>query len=150
MRPLVVSALSIVSAIGRGKAETVAALRKRQSGLRPCDFLDATSGGYIGRVVGLESHRLPAEFARFECRNNQLADLALGTDGFADQVARARERYGPARIAVVLGTSTSGVLASEEAYRERDAVSGSLPAGYDFEHTHDFFSLARFWAPHVA
>lgn len=144
MQPLVMSALSIVSAIGRGKAETLAALRRCQSGLRPCDFLDATNGGYIGRVVGLESHNLPAEFAQFECRNNLLADLALGTDGFADHVARAREWYGPARIAVVLGTSTSGVLASEEAYRERDAVAGSLPAAYDFEHTHDFFSLARF------
>jgi 3-oxoacyl-[acyl-carrier-protein] synthase-1 len=144
MQPLVVSALSIVSAIGRGKADTLASLRKRQSGLRACDFLDATSGGYIGRVIGLESHHLAAEFARFECRNNQLADLALATDGFADHVARARERHGPARIAVIVGTSTSGVLASEEAYRERDGATGSLPATYDFEHTHDFFSLARF------
>jgi 3-oxoacyl-[acyl-carrier-protein] synthase-1 len=45
---------------------------------------------------------------------------------------------------VVLGTSTSGILSSEHAYRQRDPVTGALPAGFDYDHTHDLFSLARF------
>jgi len=144
MQPLAISALTVVSAMGRGLHATRESLHARQGGLRPCDFADATLPGWIGRVAGIEAHRLPAEFARFDCRNNRLADLALATDGFADAVGAAASRYGRERIAVVLGTSTSGILASEEAYRERQATTGALPEDFDFEHTHDLFSLARF------
>jgi 3-oxoacyl-[acyl-carrier-protein] synthase-1 len=99
--------------------------------------------GHIGRIDGIEAHALPPALARFECRNNRLADLALHTDGFADAVAAASARHGAGRIAVVLGTSTSGILAAEEAYRCRDA-DGRLPAGFDYAHTQDMFSLPRF------
>lgn len=143
MRPLFITASTIASAIGVGGAETLEALRARRGGLRPCDFAGVT-GGHIGRVEGLETHVLPAELGRFDCRNNRLADLALRTDGFADSVRAARERYGPTRIAVVVGTSTSGIHASEEAYRARDPYTGALPEAFDYAHTHDLFSLARF------
>ncbi len=143
MRPLFITVSTIVSAIGRGGAETLDALRARRGGLRPCDFAGVT-GGHIGRVEGLEAHVLPPELARFDCRNNRLADLALGIDGFADSVRAARERYGPTRIAVVVGTSTSGLLAGEEAYRARDPRTAALPEAFDYKHTHDLFSLARF------
>jgi 3-oxoacyl-[acyl-carrier-protein] synthase-1 len=143
MRPLFITASTIVTAIGRGGAETLDALHARRGGLRPCDFADVT-GGHIGRVGGLEAHVLPVELAHFDCRNNRLADLALRTDGFADRVWTARELYGPTRIAVVVGTSTSGIHASEEAYRARDPRTGALPAAFNYAHTHDLFSLARF------
>jgi 3-oxoacyl-[acyl-carrier-protein] synthase-1 len=143
MRPLVMTATTIVSAIGCGSVETLDALRKRCSGLRPCDFANVTDG-YIGRIGALETYELPPTLARFDCRNNRLADLALKTDGFTDAVAVARDRYGASRIAVVLGTSTSGVLSAEEAYRARDQETGRLPASFDYTRTHDMFSLARF------
>jgi 3-oxoacyl-[acyl-carrier-protein] synthase-1 len=143
MRPLVLTATTVVSAIGRGTAATLDALRSRRSGLRPCDFGNITDG-YIGRVDALETHALPPALAHFDCRNNRLADLALRTDGFTDAVAKARDRYGASRIAVILGTSTSGVLSAEEAYRARDPSSGALPASFDYLHTHDMFSLAHF------
>ena len=88
-----------------------------------------------------ETYALPSALVPFDCRNNRLADLALRTDGFADAVAAARDRYGPGRIAVVLGTSTSGVLSAEEAYRSRDTMTGILPPSFDYTHTHDMFSL---------
>lgn len=144
MTPLRVTGLCITSAMGTGTAATLAALRARKSGLQPCDFADVTAGGYIGRVAGVETHSVPAAFARFDCRNNRLADIALNADGFTDAVARARARYGPGRIAVVVGTSTSGILAAEEAYQHRDKVSGALPTTFDYEATQDLFSLARF------
>src|ERR1700738_5346349 len=109
MHPIVQTATTVVSAIGRGATATLQALRSRRGGLRPCNFGNV-SDGYIGRVDGLDSHRLPPRLAHFDCRNNRLADLALRTDGFADAVAAASDRYGADRIAVVLGTSTSGVL----------------------------------------
>ena len=143
MQPLVLTATTVVSAVGRGAAATLQALQSRQGALRPCDFADV-SDGYIGRVDGVESHDLPAAAARFDCRNNRLADLALRTDGFADAVAAARERHGADRIAVVLGTSTSGVLSGEEAYRARDPHTGALPASFNYGDTQDMFSLAGF------
>src|SRR3954453_781648 len=143
MRPLVLTATTVVSSIGRGITATLGALQSRRGALRPCDFGDVRDG-YIGRVDGLESHCLPHSLARFGCRNNRLADLALHTDGFLDAVGAARDRYGADRIAVVLGTSTSGVLSGEDAYRARDPRTGALPPEFDYDHTQDMFSLADF------
>lgn len=143
MHPLTITAATAVSAAGRGTGPMLAALQERRSGLAPCDFAGVTAG-FVGRVGGLEEARLPDAFAPYECRNNRLAGLALSLDGFADAVAGARERHGAARIAVVAGTSTSGILATEEAYAARDPETGRLPPGFDYEHTHEMFSLARF------
>ena len=145
MRPLFLTASGIVSAMGTGAAATLAALHARRSGLRPCDFA-GVDFGFVGRVEDIEAHALPPALARFDCRNHRLADLALRTDGFADAVAAARARYGAARIAVVVGTSTSGILSSEEAYRARDPATGALPAWFDYDGTHDIAALARFVA----
>lgn len=143
MQPLILTAMTGVSAMGSGVAATLQALRSRRCGLRPCDFADIADG-YIGRVAALEAHSLPYTLQHFDCRNNRLADLALHTDGFADAVAAACRRYGADRIAVVLGTSTSGIQSGEEAYQARDPVSGKLPDGFDYGHTQDMFSLADF------
>ncbi len=142
MRPLVMTASGLVTALGKGEAATVDALRSGRSGLRPCDFGDVTEG-WIGRVEGVEAHRLPEALAGYDCRNNRLADLALAADGFADRVRAAAARYGPARVAVVVGTSTSGILSTEEAYFARDA-DGVLPPRLDYARTHDLYSLARY------
>jgi len=142
MRPLVLTASTVISAIGCGVAATLAALQDRRSGLRPSDF-GVAPRGWIGRVDGVERHRLPPTLAAFDCRNNRLADLALHADGFANAVAACVARYGAGRIAVVIGTSTSGVLSGEDAYAGRD-TDGALPANFDYDHTQDMFSAARF------
>ncbi len=142
MTPLAITAVSAVSALGRGAEAHGDALVAERSGLRPNDF-DPAVGGWIGRVDGVEDHRLPEQHARFDCRNNRLADMALACDGFADRVHAARERYGAHRVAVVLGTSTSGILAAEEAYRRR-GTDGALPPEFDYGGTQDIHSLAGF------
>jgi 3-oxoacyl-[acyl-carrier-protein] synthase-1 len=143
MQPLVLTASTAISAVGRGAAAHLQALRTRTGGLRPNDF-EPSAGGWIGRIADVEAHRLPTSMAAFECRNNRLADMALHTDGFADAVAEARAVYGAGRIAVVLGTSTSGITAGEDAYRQRDPTSGALPAAFDYHLTQDPFSLGRY------
>lgn len=143
MQSLVLTARTAVSAIGHGAAAHLHALRTRAGGLRPNDF-DPSAGGWIGRVSGVEAHRLPADLAAFDCRNNRLVDMALRTDGFADAVRAARAAYGAGRIAVVLGTSTSGITAAEDAYRQRDATSGALPEWFNYDLTQDPFSLGRY------
>jgi 3-oxoacyl-[acyl-carrier-protein] synthase-1 len=145
MPPLFLTASTIVSAAGRGAAATLAALQDRRGALVACDFGDAAAiGGHIGRIAALDTHRVRPELAPFDCRNNRLADLALETDGFADAVADAVRRLGAERVAVVLGTSTAGVAETERAYRRRDPATGALPADFDYDHTHDMFSLSRY------
>src|SRR5688500_11315126 len=116
IRPLRISSFTLCSALGEGRAATLAALRERRTGLRPNDFGATPLATWIGRVDGLEAQALPGEFAAWDCRNNRLAWRTLLADGFRDAVLQARERYGADRIAVVIGTSTSSIGASEEAY----------------------------------
>lgn len=143
-QPLTLSAYSTVSALGQGRAAALAALLHGRSGLRACDYAGADLETWIGRVDGVEDLRLPAALAEFDCRNNRLAALGLENDDFAAAVAAARARYGAARIGVFLGTSTSGIEATEQAYRQRGSDSGPLPASFDYRHTHNTFSLADF------
>ena len=143
--PLALSAVTAVSAMGHGRAAILASLLEGRSGLRPNDFdaRGSEGAGWIGRVEGIEAHRLPASLGEYECRNNRLADMALQADGFAAAVAGAVRRHGAGRVAVVLGTSTSGVLSCEDAYAAR-WPGGALPAAFDYAHTHDMFSSARY------
>jgi 3-oxoacyl-[acyl-carrier-protein] synthase I len=117
MRPLAISTHSLCSAVGDGRLATLRALRERRSGLQRNDFGAAPLATWIGRVAGLEEQALPPQLAQWDCRNNRLAWRGLLADGFVDAVAAARERHGPDRIAVVVGTSTSSIGASEDAYR---------------------------------
>ena len=114
--PLRITSFTLCSALGSGRDATLAALRERRSGLRRNDFGATPLPTWIGRVAGLEEAALPAEFAEWDCRNNRLAWRGLLADGFRDAVLAARERYGADRVAVVMGTSTSSIGASEEAY----------------------------------
>ncbi len=142
MTPYRISAITAASAMGVGMNATQAALRTRRGGLRPCDLPDMPDGIWIGRVPDAEPIDLPAPLANFACRNTRLAELALRQDGFVAAVAAAKSRHGAARIAVVLGTSTSGIEETERAWARRDA-DGVLPT-YDFARTHDLHSLPRF------
>jgi 3-oxoacyl-[acyl-carrier-protein] synthase-1 len=142
--PLRVAAFTIVTALGRGVAPTLAGLRRGTSGLRPCDFRDADIATWIGRVDGVEDEPITGALAAFDCRNNRLTRLALLQDGFAERVAQARARYGAERIGLFLGTSTSGIEATEQAYQRRDPVSGALPASFNYRCTHNVFSAADF------
>ena len=142
--PIQISGLAIVSALGEGTAATVAALRDGRSGLQPNDFLEATLRTYIGRVARLEEERLPASLAQFDCRSNRLAQAGLQQDGFEQRVARAAQRYGTRRVGVYIGTSSSGILEAELAFRHRDPVTGALPARLSFRHTYNLYSATDF------
>ena len=143
MKPLGITAYTATSALGRGTGAMLAALRAGKGGLRPNDFDRADVPAYIGRVAGLEDAPLSGALAPFDCRNNRLAQLGLAQDDFADAVARARSRYGAKRVAVLLGTSTSGILQTELAYRARSA-GGELPPGFDYRHGQNLFSVTDF------
>jgi len=124
MTPLAITAYTASSAIGTGLSAQLETLRQARSGLRPNNFSSAPLACWIGRVDGVEDVSLPSSLAAWECRNNRLAWLGLNQDSFLARVQAARERYGAGRIAVLLGTSTASIGATEEAYRRLDADGG--------------------------
>lgn len=150
--PIVVSDFTATTAVGRGRAALLAALRTRRGALKPCEFAPPELAPFgrvhridtwIGEVAGLDEVALPATLARFECRNNRLAYLGLQQDGLLAATQRLKEQYGAARVAVILGTSTSGLLQSEWAYHVRGG-SGPLPPEFDYAATLNCYSLAAF------
>jgi 3-oxoacyl-[acyl-carrier-protein] synthase-1 len=143
MKPLPISAFSIVTALGDGAAAHAAALRAGASGLKPRQFESAALKAWIGVVDALDDERIGGALSRYDCRNNRLAALALRSDGFDAQVRAAAARHGAQRVGVIVGTSTSGILQSELAYRER-AADGALPGWLHYAETHDNASLARY------
>ena len=144
MTPLLLSHFGLASALGAGRAQTVAALRDGRSGLRPCAFETVRITTHVGMVDGLDVAPITGALHAYDCRNNRLALMALGQDGFAGAVAAARKRYGAHRIGVFAGTSTSGILETEQLFRRRDAGTGALPASFHYRETHNTYSVADF------
>lgn len=138
------SAFTLVSPLGAGTNATLNALLAGKSGLARCDFLDVELDTYIGRISGLEERPVRADLAAYDCRNNRLAQLGLEQDNFAAAVESARGRYGRDRIGLFLGTSTSGILETELAYRQRHPETRALPAHFNYRGSHSCYSAADF------
>ena len=143
MTPLTLTAYTLTSSLGAGLQATLDALRSRHTGLAPCAFETARLATWVGQVPDEMLAPVRDDLAPFDCRNNRLAQLALRQDAMERAVADARLRHGAERIGVVVGTSTSGILQTELAYRRRDHA-GALPADFDYACTHNHYSLARF------
>jgi 3-oxoacyl-[acyl-carrier-protein] synthase-1 len=120
------------------------ALRDARGGLRPCEFETVDLKTYVGQIDGLDDEGLPADLREYDCRNNRLAQLALRQDGFEEAVRSALSRVGARRMGLFLGTSTSGILETEIAFRHRDATTGALPAEFNYRGSHSAFSVAAF------
>ena len=144
MKPLLVKAFTATSCIGRGLEQTLDSLIGQRSGLKACEFETVRLDTHIGEVSGVDNQRVAADLKRFDCRNNRLAELALAQDGFLEAVEETAGRCGRKRVGVFIGTSTSGILETELAYRELDPLSGALPASLDYAATHNSFSVADY------
>lgn len=148
MHRLRLTSSTLTTAIGTGLGETLASLRAARSGIRCAqsghpvwETVDLQT--CVGEVPGVDAVALPDGLADFDCRNNRLAELALRQDGFDRAVAEAARRLGADRIGVFLGTSTSGILSTEQAYRERGA-DGALPSWLKYRQTHNAYSVADY------
>jgi 3-oxoacyl-[acyl-carrier-protein] synthase-1 len=143
MVPLTVSAMATANPLGRGLSATWEALSRERHGLRPNDFEDADIKTWIGRVEGLEEEPITGDLADFDCRNNRLAMVGLRQDGFERAVALARRRYGSDRIGLLIGTTTSGILETELAYRQRTAEGEPMPLNVRYRRTQNLFSVSE-------
>lgn len=145
MKPLLITSFATANPLGLGCDATSHALREHCGGLRPND-LDFAAGldTWIGRVEAVEGAPVAEHLSKYDCRNNRLAQLGLEQDGFAEAVARARRQYGAHRVAVLIGTSTSGVQECERAYCERAPRDGALPGWFAERRTLNVYSIADF------
>jgi len=121
--------VGVIGPIGAGKADVLARLLAADgSGMEPHVGLLTGRSTVIGRV----REHLPAtplELAELDCRNNRL--LAQALDQIAKPISDLRATFGADRIAVVLGTSTSGISAGEDAL-EVHAREGRMPETYHY------------------
>lgn len=124
--PLHLPAMAVASCLGLGKSATIGPLLAgSRAGLRS---RDGAGGPPLG-ALPVEPAPLPAALARWDSRNNRL--LAALAAEIADAVAAAIRRHGRHRIAVVIGTSTSGI-AEGEAAAARRLAEGNWPDGFSY------------------
>lgn len=129
MRPLFLSSLGVVNALGAGKAAVARGLFSGDtSGMHLEEDLIPNRKARVGRVSA-ELPALPPAFAADDSRNNRLLMRALAE--IRDDLDRELCRHGRRRIAVVLGTSTSG-MATGEAAVAHFIAQGSYPQGYHY------------------
>lgn len=143
MQPLAVTAKTIVNACGIGETAMLNALMNNQSGLKQQSYEGLDFETWLGKIDGIETIEIEPELNHFNCRNNQLAWLALETDNFRSSIEDAKNKYGDDRIGVFVGTSTSGGAETENAYRYA-REHGDLPDKFDLLHTQNMSSLQNY------
>ncbi|PTA77831.1 beta-ketoacyl-[acyl-carrier-protein] synthase family protein [Serratia sp. Nf2] len=108
-----ISAVGMINALGNTLDEIAANLARGSApGMRPrLGWLQGYPEAVLGGVEG-ELPVIPASFSAHRSRNNQLLLAAL--EQIQPQVDEAVARFGRDRIAVVMGTSTSGLNEGDE------------------------------------
>lgn len=94
----------------------IAALRRsideQKSGLRENDLDRADIPTWIGRVEGVDQIELGA----WQSRNNALAELGLQQGDILRRLEELKVRFSAGRIGLVMGSSTSSIDRTEQAY----------------------------------
>jgi 3-oxoacyl-[acyl-carrier-protein] synthase I len=123
------NALGLVTSIGRGKDDVARNLFKgTRAGLIERTDLLSHRAARVG-MVQWKLPELPDHLSHYECRNNRLALDA--SDQIMEAVKDTIDRVGSSRIAVVMGTSTSGIAEGEEALASR-LKNGAWPEGFRY------------------
>ena len=123
------SELGIVNALGTSKAEVLRRLLEAdRSGMEPYSELLTGRTTMVGRVLE-PLPPLPARLAALDCRNNRL--LAAALDQIAPAVSTIRDKVGAHRIAVLIGTSTSGIAEGEAAIKALHR-QGRIPDAFHY------------------
>ena len=120
----------LVCALGRGLDDVAPALfaEAAPAGVAVDDRTVPGRALALGAVAG--DLPLPADTPRgMRSRNNALLEAALAP--IRADVDAAIARHGPDRVAIVLGTSTSGVGEAEAARRVRENA-GEWPTTFDY------------------
>ncbi|KLN64939.1 beta-ketoacyl-[acyl-carrier-protein] synthase family protein [Vibrio sp. VPAP30] len=96
--------------------------------VRDDDILNTKSSTVVGRIAQ-SLPEIPTYLQAFNTRNNQLALSALKQ--IEESVKQVIGEYGASRVAVIIGTSTSGIADGETAYQQK-LISGDFPDTYHY------------------
>lgn len=121
--------LGLICALGEGKdAVRAAAFATTPLGVKTCDFFSKERLLALGRVEA-ELPLVAQQPDEFRSRNNALLLAALAQ--IRPAVDAAIARFGPKRIGLAIGTSTSGIGEAELAIDDREK-KGALTKGYHY------------------
>ncbi|WP_337008927.1 beta-ketoacyl-[acyl-carrier-protein] synthase family protein [Pantoea sp. AS142] len=111
-----ISAVGMLNALGNDNQQIAASLKKGEApGMQLCHgWLSGNRACWLGRVEG-ELPPIPVALSAHNTRNNQLLLAALAQ--IRPALDAAMTRYGASRVAIVLGTSTSGVDEGDQQVR---------------------------------
>jgi 3-oxoacyl-[acyl-carrier-protein] synthase-1 len=124
------AAMGIVNALGRGPEEIwPRLLAADQSHFHPRADLIPDRELLVAEVAG-PLPEIPPRLARYACRNNALLMAAL--QQIEKPIADTIDAVGRARVAVVIGSSTSGVSDAEAAIRHKH-LTGMLAESFHYD-----------------
>ncbi len=115
----------------------------QQSGLRKNDLFGCDIDTWIGRVAAVDE----IDLGEWQSRNNALAALGLKQGSITENLARLKDKYSPARVGIVIGSSTASIDRSEEGYRNLDE-NGHLAPRFQQPLVHNPHSPSLFVAHH--
>jgi 3-oxoacyl-[acyl-carrier-protein] synthase-1 len=125
-----IQALGIVSPLGHGLEATRRGLFSGDSsGMQVESGWLPNALACVGKVAG-ELAPLPAPLEEWDCRNNRL--LAAAAAQIRPAIDAALERHGARRVALVIGTSTSGIASGEDAMAAK-LKDGAFPRGFSYK-----------------
>ncbi|MCK8081580.1 beta-ketoacyl-[acyl-carrier-protein] synthase family protein [Vibrio crassostreae] len=128
--PIYIQDCGFHSALGSEIADIHGCLKdERESNMVEVnDMLNDGKHTVVGQIAG-ELPPIPSDLTRYATRNNQLALSALNQ--IEDSIEQAKSQFGADRIAVVIGTSTSGISDGEAAFKHK-LDQGSFPEHYHY------------------
>ncbi len=126
---LYLNALGMISPLGAGKTEICANLIKgRTDGMAPQSGWLSDRDAFVGAVTR-DLPKIAEDLSEFDSRNNRLLLAALSE--IEPKIQEVISEYGPERVAVILGTSTSSVGDNEDGIAIK-MKTGRFPEGFDY------------------
>ncbi|GAB2701827.1 beta-ketoacyl-[acyl-carrier-protein] synthase family protein [Aliiglaciecola aliphaticivorans] len=122
------NALGILCAAGNNGDEVKRNLQTGNVNLTKSDRYHRGPALPLGLIEG-KLPEIPLTHKKWHSRNNQCAYAAL--QQIRTQVDHAIRQFGEHRVAVIIGTSTSGIAESEQAI-EQWVTTDTLPESYDY------------------
>jgi 3-oxoacyl-[acyl-carrier-protein] synthase-1 len=145
LTPLPITACSVFSACGLGTRSLYEALLDGQHRLQPPRLFDVDFPAWCGEISNDSLPELTPSLQTFSTRNARIALAAINhpADGLRSALEQAIERYGARRVGIVLGTSTSGINETENAYASLEE-HGRVPDSFSLPNKHSWVATARF------
>ncbi|QUE31107.1 beta-ketoacyl-ACP synthase [Francisella philomiragia] len=124
------NSLGIINCLGDSKQAVLQSLLSNQTGLVTDKNLLSGRKTIVGQINDKILPEIPPRLKEFDCRNNQMALHACMQ--INHDISRVIDKYGADRVAVVCGTSTSGIDNGERALTKK-FISGQFPKEFSYK-----------------